>query len=237
MRDPHDHETQHYTVRLLAEALDQADRNQAFEIYQKTLQCPVCRRIFEELQKHLAALGNPHPRVAPEYTERYELNALLLDIDPEERPERIRDEEILQHWGLATLLLSQSQEALPRDTDSALHLAKLALEIVGHLDPFFYGGEQVLDLEGKVHSWLFECHASTGNLDEAWASFRSAQAAFRQTLSKDMSDASLGYQEARLRMLEGADDLALGQLERTLRDLLHHLQRPAVPAMPWKFVA
>jgi tetratricopeptide (TPR) repeat protein len=124
----------------------------------------VLKRSVRRMESRRAALVR-------ERTEALALfNRLLAEL-PERRDLLLRNHPRFQTWSLTELILEKSAaEALNRSRPSE-GFARLALLAADHLDPGFYGKEQIEDL--KARSW-----AQIGNALRIRSDLGSAEAAF-----------------------------------------------------------
>jgi tetratricopeptide (TPR) repeat protein len=142
----------------------------------------LARKVAERLRRvaRPAVLDRSVPRVevrkAALARERSEAPALLerlLDQPLERRDLLIRNHPHYKTWSLAELILQKSAEEALRSSRPAEDLARLALRLIDHLDPGFYGTERLEDL--KARSW-----ARIGNALRIRAELAAAEAAFDQ---------------------------------------------------------
>jgi hypothetical protein len=105
----------------------------------------------EVLDRSLARSLAQQETFARERAEAPLLLERLLDQPPEHRDLLLRNQTRFQTWSLAELILDRSASAALQDSRPSEDLARLALRLVGHLDPGHYGKARLEDLRAK--SW------------------------------------------------------------------------------------
>ena len=185
-------------------------------LYGQLLQCPLCTRALRELNHWTETLGHPSPKVAPEYVTRYRLYEQLLS-SPKSREETLREDSIFHTWGLCTLFLEQSSQALERDSEFALELASTGLDIARRLSEDFYTRHLVQDQIAKAHMQVLEAQLQLGRSREGMATLGKIQAHLQQGTGDPKLQAAHDHVEARLLTLLGATKEALRILDRGLR--------------------
>jgi tetratricopeptide (TPR) repeat protein len=96
----------------------------------------------------------------------------LLDQPPERRDLLLRNQTRFQTWALAEVILDRSASAALQDSRPSEDLARLALRLVGHLDPGRYGKARLEDLRARTWSRIgnaLRIRAELTAADEAFA--------------------------------------------------------------------
>ncbi len=143
-----------------------------------------------------------------------ELLAELLAHPPAVQPCRIAVDPRFQTWGLAELLLAQSQILLGRtDAAEAGRRARLALAVSGHL-----GGQHpaslVQDLRARAWAASGEACLAVGDLAGAGAALRAAATSLAHGTGDVLVDARLLEFEAAVRAAQGQPGAALALLKQ-----------------------
>ncbi len=123
------------------------------------------------LDRSLARSLAQEDSIARERAEAPRLLERLLDQPPERRDLLLRNHAHYQTWSLADLILDRSASAALQDSRPSEDLARLALRVVGYLDPRRYGRERLEDLRAKTWSRI-------GNALRIRAELTAADAAF-----------------------------------------------------------
>jgi len=145
--------------------------------------CPECRTRFEEIQRLLQEVGHwDEEVVVVESREAPELLAWLLEHPLEEQLRLVDEREDFQAWGLCSLLLKQSLEAVFESPERATDLAELAVRITHHLGDV-YDPNWVLDLQAKAYAYFGNSQRVLGELRSAEAAFRIAEHCLAQSTS------------------------------------------------------
>ncbi len=134
--------------------------------------CDECQAKYGEIQRLLHEAGHWDEEIAVvEHREAPELFAWLAQHPFEEQLRMVDEREDFQTWGLCSLLLRHSQEAVFEDAENATDLAELAVRITHHLGDV-YDPNWVLDLRARAY-------ANLGNSQRVLGELRSAETAFR----------------------------------------------------------
>lgn len=89
------------------------------------------------------------------------------------RRELVREESRFQTWGFFEMLVDKARWTVLEEPRKAEEMLRLALDVVEHVDPAYYGA-------GSIDSAKARAWASLGNALRVLADFRQAEQAFRQ---------------------------------------------------------
>lgn len=145
--------------------------------------CPECRAKHEEIQRLLQEVRHWDEEVAViESREAPDLLASLLEHPFEQQMKLVDEHESFQVWGLCSLLLKQSLEAVFDCPERAIDLAELAVRITHHLGDV-YDPNWVLDLRSRASAYLGNAQRVLGELRSAETAFRNAERCLAESTS------------------------------------------------------
>jgi tetratricopeptide (TPR) repeat protein len=132
------------------------------------------------LDRSLARSLAQEDSIARERAEAPRLMERLLDQPPERRDLLLRNHAHYQTWSLAELILDRSAIEALQDSRPSEDLARLALRVVGYLDPRRYGRERLEDLKAKTWSRIGNALRIRSELTAADAAFAKGFAHLRR---------------------------------------------------------
>ncbi len=240
----------HFSADLFRRFLDQrASRPERKAILRHLLaQCPACtdlaRRITTEAGYWLGAEGakafadldyDAAFRAAVRFADRAERRiafehlrgcahwSALIPLPPDERLPLIVLRRDWHYWGLFRVLLDAAGRASRTDPNEAASIARLALDIVGLLDPQAVGGDAAAnDMQSRAWAVIADCRRFAADLQHADAVdiFRQVQHALRAGDQREFLLATLDLAEAHT---------VLGETATAVRLLAAAALQPAIP--------
>jgi tetratricopeptide (TPR) repeat protein len=148
------------------------------------------------------------------------LYAELLHHPIERRPFIVRNCSRFHTWGFCELLLHRSQEQNFQNPAAGENLALLAIEVLDHLDPLFYGAGSLEDLRARAWSHAANSRRIQGDLQGAEEAFEFAFSFLKLGTGDLMERALLLDLKASLLTKQHRLPAALGLLRRAITILL-----------------
>jgi hypothetical protein len=145
--------------------------------------CPVCRERQAEILRLQEDLGHWDERVAVmESQQAPELLARLRKRPFDEQVRLVTNDEAFHLWGLAQLLLKESQKAVAETPGQATDLAELAVIVAQNLGEA-YDPHWVLDLRARAYAHLGRSRRALGEPRSAETAFREAEALLAKSMT------------------------------------------------------
>ncbi len=138
----------------------------------------------------------------------------------ERRPLLIRNSSRFHTWGFCELLLRHSAEQTFHRAALGESWAFLALEVLDHLDPSYYGAEAIEDLRARAWAYVANARRVKADFRGSEEAFALALASLRRGSLDPMDRAVLFDLQASLRRAQRRFDQALGLLRRAFRIFL-----------------
>ncbi len=152
--------------------------------------CSGCRSRYDEIQRLVGEVGHWDEEIAViESRQAPELFAWLAEHSFEEQLQLVDTREDFQAWGLCSLLLRRSFEAVFENPERATDLAELAVRVTHFLGDV-YDPNWVLDLRARAYAYLANAQRVLGELRSAEAAFRNAERCLSQSTSGNSSIAA-----------------------------------------------
>jgi hypothetical protein len=178
-------------------------------------------RVFDRI---LRVAGDAETRLAAEKERAFEQWEVLEGHPQARRLMMIRNDDRLQTWGLYERLLAECREAGRHNPVAAMEIARLALVVLDHLDPFVLGEERLADFRAAGLGAL-------ANVKRLARDFPGASEALRQAWAILERGTEDPVEEATLLCLEVSLLCDLGQFERAV-DLIGGMGVEGNPGVP-----
>jgi tetratricopeptide (TPR) repeat protein len=138
----------------------------------------------------------------------------LLQHTPEKRPLLVCNSSRFHTWEFCELLLRQSEEQTFHSAAFSEDLALLALEVVDHLDPAYYGVEALENLRARTWAYVANARRVKADLRGSEEAFALAFASLQRGTLEPMDRAVLFYLQASLRRAQRRFSSTLSLLRR-----------------------
>lgn len=168
----------------------------------------------QALTRSVRRLKSWRSRFEKERAEARGLFAELMRHPAERRRLLVRNHLRFQTWGVFELLIERSRELTFQDPAQGEAMARLALDLSSHLDPLFYGTEQIEDYRARAWSYIGNAHRVAANLLEAEKAFGVALDHLRRGTREPMERAIFLDLKASLLRAEHRFDEAIRLLKR-----------------------
>jgi tetratricopeptide (TPR) repeat protein len=148
--------------------------------------------------------------------ERAEASSLVAELmghPPERQVLIVQNNARFQTWGIYTQVLEQSWAQSLQDLADAEHLARLALLLSKHLDPF-YRAEAIEDLRARAWAYIANVRRQRSDLAGAEKAFRTARSHLRRGTGDPIEKAMILDLEASLKRAQRRFSRAMSLLKR-----------------------
>ncbi len=152
-------------------------------------QAPAWRAYEEALTQSVRLLKSWSSRFEQERAEARGLFAELMKHPVERQRLLVRNHLRFQTWGVFELLIERSREQTFQEPSKGEEMAHLALDLSSHLDPLFYGAEQIEDFRARAWSYIGNARRVGADLQGAEEAFRTALLHLRQGTREPMERA------------------------------------------------
>jgi tetratricopeptide (TPR) repeat protein len=162
---------------ILETGLGQANQRAAIVLENHLVEwlssCITCRQRLETLQRWQEEVGHPNPViVARERNRARELWRELEDLPAERLPEELEERHFF--WGMCSLLVERSKDAVAYSPSRSVTLAHAAVTLTVFLDPEYYSAPLLADLRARAWAYLGNAQRVAGDLEAADKSLRDA---------------------------------------------------------------